>query len=262
MQGVPKGQRLNEAGMKQQIGEIACRVARRLGVDKRVTWSSAQSFELENAIAFMKGPDFKAAVASLDDPTCLMSAGYLEPGLLREFFGGDANAYRQFVQYIGGKAVMDIGPCVCTPLSLWDVADRRIVIEPLYDQVVDHTTRMEGVNYFKRVDRAYSYSAERRIPELIGSIDGAIVVRNCIDHSPSWPFILSNIAAYAAPGAYLLLWNDLLHPKEYLDGHFDITDDSSAFRTLLMQLGFDILYEFDLPQQGLLNYGCRAVRRG
>jgi hypothetical protein len=98
------------------------------------------------------------------------------------------------------------------------------------------------------------------IPELIGQIDGALFVRNCIDHSPSWPFILGNISRYLAPGGQLLIWNDLLHPDSYKDGDYDICDNKEMFRDLIISFGFQIVSEWEFPESVWLNYGCRAIK--
>ncbi len=247
--------------MKAWVADKAARVAKRLGHDPRLKWMDAQKFELNNAAEFMeKHPGFLQAVARLDRPECYASQGYVDNHVTSEFFAGYADAYRGFIDQIAGKAILDVGPCIFTPISLWDVAASRMIIEPLYDDVVAYQLQTYGRNYFEHIELAFSAGAEKLIPELVGKIDGAILVRNCIDHSPQWPFILANIAAYAAPGCKLLLWNDLMHPPSYMDGHFDITNDAHAFRRLLEALGFRIDYEFELHNTECLDYGCRATR--
>tara|TARA_R110002020_G_scaffold192069_1_gene392095 strand:- start:799 stop:1473 length:675 start_codon:yes stop_codon:yes gene_type:complete len=221
----------------------------------------AQAFELHHAIEYMKGqPNFADVVGRSERPECFMSAGFIDGLFLTEFFGGDVDRHKEFVSHIAGKAVLDIGPCIYTPLCLWDVAANRAIIEPLYAAVSEWQTAELGKNGFANIDQAFSQGAEKLIPDLVGKIDGAILVRNCIDHSPHWAFILANISAYAAPGCQLLLWNDLMHPPAYLDGHYDITDDASSFSTLLKQLGFRIDYEFSIQNTNFLDYGCRATK--
>lgn len=251
--------------MKHWIGNQFARVARRLGVEQqqpkgRLVWADAQKFELKHAIGFMDHPGFDEWVRRFDDPQFLASSGFRDNLFVSEFFGGDDGIVNEFFAHIAGKMVLDIGPCVLTPTSLWDVAAKRAIVEPLYDEVSQRQIKNLGRNLFVNLDEIYSKPAEQLIPELVGKVDGAVLVRNCIDHSPQWPFILSNIARYMAPGAILLLWNDLMHPPEYLDGHYDITDDSEAFRRLLETMGFRIDYEFTQPHSTMLDYGCRAVR--
>lgn len=252
--------------MRRWAGNQFARVARRLGAEHlpaqskgRLVWADAQKFELKHAIGFMDHPGFQEWVSRFDDSRFLASNGFLDKYFVGEFFGGDEVIAADFLRHITGKAVLDIGPCVFTPISVWDVAARRIIIEPLYNQVSQWQIENRGRNLFVNVDEAYSSPAEQLIPQLIAKVDGAVLVRNCIDHSPQWPFILSNIARYMTPGAVLLLWNDLMHPPEYLDGHYDITDDSAAFRRLLETMGFSIEFEFRQPHSTMLDYGCRAV---
>lgn len=254
--------------MRNWIGRQLLRVARRLGVEQlqeppkgRLQWADAQKFELKHAIAFMDHPGFHEWVARFDDPKFLASNGFRDKYFVAEFFGGDDFKAQKFFADIKGKTVLDIGPCVFTPTSVWDVAAKRVIIEPLYDEVSQWQIENRGRNLFVNIDEAYSSQAEKLIPELVGKVDGAVLVRNCIDHSPQWPFILTNIARYMAPGAVLLLWNDLMHPPEYLDGHYDITDDPAAFRRLIETMGFDIEYEFRQENSTMLDYGCRAIRK-
>lgn len=178
--------------------------------------------------------------------------------MLKEFFANDDDRWQSFVAHIAGKYVLEIGPCVASQLSTWDVAARRYVIEPLYEQIADYQRQTFGMTAFRSID-AYARSAEELIAELVDKIDGAILIRNCIDHSPQWPFILSNVASYAARGAYLLLWNDLFHAPGYEEGHYDITRDYIGFRRLIENLGFNILLDYQAPSVNI-NYGCLAVR--
>ncbi|MFK0335614.1 hypothetical protein ACIQUB_31430 [Rhizobium sp. NPDC090275] len=252
--------------MRNLIGRQFLKAAHRLGVELpqqspkgRLLWNDAQKFELKHALAFMDHPGFKEWVSRFDDPQFLVSNGFRDKYFVAEFFGGDDTLAAEFFDHVTGKTVLDVGPCVFSPTSVWDVAAKRIIIEPLYDEVSRWQIDNRGRNLFVNIDEAYSSPAEKFIPELVAGVNGAVLVRNCIDHSPQWPFILSNIAKYMTPGAVLLLWNDLLHPPEYLDGHYDITDDPIAFRRLLETMGFKIEYEFVQPNSTMLDYGCRAV---
>ena len=71
--------------------------------------------------------------------------------------------------------------------------------------------------------------------------------------------VLENIARYAAPGCYLLLWTDLYHPGGHDEGHRDITRDPAKFTRKLCELGFTI--EYATPKKdgrNTIHYGCRA----
>lgn len=246
------------ARVKSKLGNFY----RRLGGEKTLDWVDAQSFEYDHAIAFMHdNPAYVSAMEELRSDDNLLSKGYANEPFVMEFFDSDKAVHAKFVKHITGKAVLDIGPCIFSPLSIWDVASHRAVIEPLYDAIVAYQIQNFGQPAFQNIDKAYSLPAETRIDELVGKIDGAVLIRNCIDHSPRWPFILSNIADYMAPGAILLLWNDIMHTPVYLNGHYDITDDPMAFRRLIENLGFQILGEFQYEESECLNYGCRAVRK-
>ena len=233
---------------------------RKIGIAGPLDWSDAQRFELHHAIQYMQTPGFAATVDTLNSLEKNASTGYVDPLMLKEFFASDHSIWLQFVDHIRGKTTLEIGPCIATQLSLWDIANRRIVIEPLYNQVVEYQAAHFGKTAFRQVE-AFTMGAEKLIDELVGKVDGALLIRNCLDHSPAWPFILSNIADYMAPGSVLLLWNDLLHPKQYLNGHYDITDNVASFRRLIENLGFEILDEYENPTGECLNFGCRALRK-
>lgn len=222
-------------------------------------WSDAQEWELGNAISYMDHPSFRDQLDHVNSPRFYASTGFVDQIDLDEFFSGDKEAWSRFISDITGKRVLEIGPCLLAKIAYWDVASERIAIEPLYQKISEYQDKNFGKNGFPGV-KVYSSPAEVLIPELIGKIDGALFVRNCIDHSPSWPFILGNISRYLAPGGQLLIWNDLLHPDSYRDGHYDICDNKEMFRDLIISFGFQIVNEWEFPESVCLNYGCRAIK--
>lgn len=222
-------------------------------------WASAQQWELGHSIQYMNQHSFADALKHVNSREFYASTGFIDDADLNEFFSGDREVWIKFIKQITGKRVMEIGPCLLAKIAYWDVASERIAIEPLFDEISKYQNEVFGKNGFPGVE-VYSSPAEKLIPELVGKIDGALFVRNCIDHSPNWPFILGNISRYLAPGAHLLIWNDLLHPEGYRDGHYDICDDKELFRELIISLGFRIEAEWDVPESVCLNYGCRAVK--
>ncbi len=222
-------------------------------------WSSAQEWELGNSIAYMSNEGFKKQLWETNSKDFRASKGYVDPTELVEFFSEDKEIWTSFISDITDKVVMEIGPCLIAKIAHWDVASRRIAIEPLYSQISQYQDATFGMNGFPGVE-VYAVPAEKLLPEFIGLVDGALLVRNCIDHSPYWAFILGNIAQYIAPGGQLLIWNDLLHPDSYRDGHYDICDDKELFRNLIVSLGFKIISEWESPTSVCLNYGCRAVK--
>jgi hypothetical protein len=222
-------------------------------------WSNAQEWELGNAISYMDHASFREQLEHVNQSSFYASTGFVDQVDLDEFFSGDKEVWNEFIRDITGKIVMEIGPCLLAKIAYWDVASERIAIEPLYSQISNYQNKTFGKNGFPGV-KVFSSPAEELIPELIGKIDGAIFVRNCIDHSPNWAFILGNISRYLAPGGQLLIWNDLLHPDSYKDGHYDICDDKGMFRDILIAFGFQIISEWEFPESACLNYGCRAIK--
>ena len=224
------------------------------------TWQVSQDYELDHAVGFMDSPDFRALAASVHNGELNISKGYVNDLMLKEFFANDRAEWNRFVDHITGKRCMEIGPCVVSPLAGWVVAAERHVVEPLYRQIDDWQKANLGFSVFDGLTM-YGVGAEVLITELVGKIDGALLCRNCIDHSPQWAFILSNISQYAAPGCKLLLWNDIDHKGTADEGHYDITTDPAAFQRLIEALGFEIVRTYTDENRMELNWGCFAVKR-
>lgn len=224
------------------------------------TWELSQRYELEHAIIFMETPDFRGLAKMIQSGDALVSNGYSNELILKEFFGGSSTEWDKFVSEIKGRNCLEIGPCVASPLACWDVAAERHIIEPLLNPIVKWQQENLGFSLFDGLQH-HAVSAEELISDLVGKIDGAIYCRNCIDHSPDWPFILSNISHYAATGCHLLLWNDIDHRGTADDGHYDITKDTNAFKRLIQALGFEIVREYQDRARLELNWGCFAIKR-
>lgn len=224
------------------------------------TWQISQNYELEHAVIFMDSPDFRSLAASMNNGELNASNGYVNDLMMREFFNGDRGEWDKFLAHITNKRCMEIGPCVFSPIGGWDVAAERHVIEPLYHPIDNWQREHFGYSVFDGL-RMYGVGAEVLIPELVGKIDGALLCRNCIDHSPQWAFILANISQYCAPGAKLLLWNDIDHKGTADEGHYDITTDHAAFGRLIESLGFEIVRTYTDEQRMELNWGCFAVKK-
>ena len=219
------------------------------------TWAISQNYELEHAVIFMKQQTFIDLLNDMVAGNQKISNGYVSDLLLREFFSSSLEEWKNFMRFIEGKRCMDIGPCVFSPLSGWDIASEKYIIEPLYEKVNEWQLLNFGHSAFENMI-IYGQRAEVLIPELVGYIDGAIYCRNVIDHSPSWPFILSNISLYAAVGCKLLFWSDLDHKGTADDGHYDITSDIKSFKRLIIQFGFKIIREYQDEQRFGSNWGC------
>jgi hypothetical protein len=224
------------------------------------TWNGSQQYELHHSIVFMDTPDFRKLADAHHGGRMIMSNGYVNDLMLREFFAGDKSEWRRFVEHITDKSCLEIGPAVLSPLSAWDVAARVHVIEPLLNEVEEWQRNNLGYSLFDGLEK-HAHGAEEVVPEAVGKIDGAIYCRNCLDHTPHWPFILANMALYASPGCKLLLWLDLDHRGIADEGHYDITTDPAAFKRLIEALGFDIEREFEVTERHELNWGCFATKR-
>lgn len=229
-------------------------------VRHRKTWAVSQAYELRHAEVFMTTKHFQQLAAQVHRGEALISKGYVDDLMLREFFNNDLTEWRDFFDYISGKRCLEIGPNVFSPLATWDVAGKRYIIEPLLEPIAKWQKNKFGFTVFDGLN-GYAVGAENTIHELVGRIDGAIYCRNCIDHSPMWPFILSNISNYAAPECRLLLWSDLDHRGKADDGHYDIVSDVPRFKNLVENLGFQIIREYQDQNRDELNWGCFAIRK-
>lgn len=227
---------------------------------KDTLWADAQKYELDNAIYVMHSEHFKVVIDTYTNPMNSVSTGYVNKTTIKEFFGDDLTRWQDFVKHITGKVVLEIGACTASQLSLWDVASERYVIDPLYNQIVDYQHKEFGKTAFLNL-HGFSLPAETLVESLVNKVDGALLIRNCIDHSPLWPFILSNIVEYMTKGSYLLIWNDLYHPPGYEDGHYDITDNVDEFRRLISNMGFNILIDYQNEDSPCVNFGCLAIKK-
>ena len=229
------------------------------GENPSKSWSGSQQYELEHAIGFMQSDMYRRQHQDLISGRMTMSNGYFNELILGEFFENSKVELGEFVEHVRGRSVLDIGPCVMSPLATWDVASERIAIEPLFPPIEDWQKKNLGGSAYEGMT-VFSEPAEKLLLPLTGKIDGAILCRNMLDHTPRWPFVLSNIAAYAAKGCRLLLWTDLDHGGEADDGHYDITPDEAAFRRLVIQLGFSIVREYRHEDRIEKNWGCFAIK--
>src|SRR5579863_8811044 len=174
------------------------------------TWDVAQQYELDHAYGFMSEQFFVELFAQFQRGEMQTSKGYMNDLLVREFFENAPHLFHDFLSAIQGKACLDIGPCVFSPLLTWDGIGEAYAIEPLGESVRDWQRKRFGNSAFDRLNLK-SIGADVFLPDLAGRIDGAIHCRNMLDHTPNWPFVLANISAYAAPGCHFLFWTDIDH---------------------------------------------------
>jgi hypothetical protein len=208
----------------------------------------------------MKEQHFKTVFADFKAGKLQSSTGHINDQLLREFFDGKPDLWLAFKSEAAGKMGMDIGPCVFSPLPAWDFLSKTIAIEPLGTKIKDWQIANLGSSTFDGMDLR-SIGADVYVPEFAGAIDGVIYCRNMLDHTPHWPFVLSNIGAYAAPGCQLLFWTDIDHGGTGDEGHFDINPDSNAVKRLVEQLGFQVLREYEDSLRHESNWGCVATKQ-
>jgi hypothetical protein len=224
------------------------------------TWEASQQYEWEATVKFMSSSEFQElALRIRNDPSQKISNGYSPKLTITEFFGGLDLEWHAFIRHISGKTCLEIGSCTSSILSGWDTAAERFVIEPLADKVSAWQCENLGFSLYEGLT-TYSLGADQYIEALERKVDGAIFCRNCIDHSPDWAFILSNISSYALPGCRLLLWNDIFHLDGTDSGHYDLTKDPYAMKRLISRLGFDIMREYNDSSRRDLNWGCFAIK--
>lgn len=133
------------------------------------------------------------------------------------------------------------GP-LCGYLPSVKNAAKKIIIEPLADQYAKLRQKLSLLIDGTDDIVYYSQGADVYIPELKNTID-VIICQNMLDHTPAWPFILSNIAAYAKEGAYLYLSTDIDHHTEHEAGHYNLTYDPTKLFHMLDALGFTLHYK-------------------
>jgi hypothetical protein len=245
------------------IGKLISRLGRRSAARAPATgksWHVAQEYELEHAFGFMSEPYFTELFRKYKAGELDTAKGYFNELFVREFFENDVGLFRKFLEKIQGKACLDVGPCVFTPLVTWHGIGRSAAIEPLGDAVRDWQRQRFGKSVFDELD-LHSVGADVFIPEFASRFDGVVHCRNMLDHTPNWPFVLSNISAYAAPGCHLLFWTDIDHRGVADEGHFDICPDAAQLRRLIQCLGFEVKRDFQDTNRPELNWGCVAVKR-
>ena len=239
---------------------LSSRIQRRINqLFPKKTWEVSQQYEWKATQEFMQTLDFANHISDFQTGKFNALSGYRDPLMIKEFFANSTEQYNEFLTKIEGTARLDVGPCLSTPLRQWGGAE-NYVIEPLFEKVSKFQKDKFGFSLFDGFI-GFNSPAEITINSLVNHIDGVIYCRNCIDHSPLWPFILANISKYAAKGCYLMIWNDLDHNGSADDGHYDITRKPEYFKNLIEALGFDIINEYTDNQRIGVNIGFLAIKR-
>ena len=224
------------------------------------TWQVSQQYEWNATEEFMQTASFADLMLGYQTGKFDALSGYKDPSIVKEFFANSTERYNHFLEEIAGKARLDVGPCLATPLNQWGGGTESFVIEPLLEKVIKFQKEKFGFSLFDNCI-GFNLPAEDTIDHLVNRIDGVIYCRNCIDHSPLWPFILANISKYATKGCYLMIWNDLDHNGSADEGHYDITTETKYFKNLIEALGFEILNEYTDKDRVGVNVGYLAIKR-
>ena len=139
----------------------------------------------------------------------------------------------------------------------------RVIIDPLIDVYRAEERRLTGKTFFTDDIRTFAMNAEVFIKDLAGAVDGCIVCQNTLDHCRRPLKVLKNLARYAAPGCFFLLWTDIWHPGGLDTGHRNITKSEGVMDDFLQRLGFEIVKKgrkIRGPKE-YVEYGRIAVKR-
>lgn len=158
-----------------------------------------------------------------------------------QWFCGDKAASIRFIDHVKSRTNLEIGSGPVGYLAPRAWMGRRIVIDPLVNEYRSYQLKRFGKTIWSGDIHTYARSAEHVVGNLRGTIDGAIVCRNALDHTEDPLGVLAAISEYAAPGCYLLLWSDIWHLRGLTIGHRNITKSALAMDALLSGLGFEIL---------------------
>jgi hypothetical protein len=214
------------------------------------TWENSQVYEFNFTRQWMEGEAFSDYLTSLKS-----DRSHIVATLKSYFFQGHEAEFDALCLHARDRQNLEIGPS-CGPM-IYGFAPTipPYIIEPTGAKIVEYQRRHFGFDVFEG-GRLFSTDAAKPIAEMERAIDGLIYVRNCIDHSPKWPFIVSNIARYAAPGCRLLFWSEMNHGPTPDIGHYNITDDVTDFLRMVEALGFKIDRHFsndpNLPDLGIV----------
>lgn len=214
----------------------------------------AQDYELRHAIQWTKENVSRLYPEIIDKEK--------QKSVVSEEWFDHEKDWKTFVDWIDGKACLEVGSGPAGAIIRWWWAKKRIIIDPLIAKYKKLSIDIYGKTWFTEDMELHAINAEVFLPNIESCIDGAIVCRNALDHCEDPKQVLVNISKYAQPGAYLLLWTDLFHIKGHDEGHTDITSNVREFARFLEDLGFDIEFESTpFSERETINFGCRARKR-
>ncbi len=219
----------------------------------------AQKYELKSATATMK-EYFEQLYQKYETKK---KNGEIYHTSDNQFFAKDEVLWQKFLEDTKGKTALEIGSGPFGYLVFTDWVKARHVIDPLINSYREVQLKHFNRTFFTDAIHTYSYPAETLVSELVNTIDGFIVCRNCIDHTEDPWTILYNICQYAKPGSYLLFWADIWHIGGSIDeGHHSVTKNKDVIEAFLTGQGYRILKTHDgISTHGnTIDYGCLAVK--
>ncbi|WP_422371023.1 hypothetical protein [Hoeflea sp.] len=218
-------------------------------------WENSQEFEFKHCRLFMESDAFKSYYAQLRSEPSPERTRQMREGLANLFFKGHEDEFPAICEHARQRQNLEIGSSCAPAIFAFESEIEPVIIEPMGQKIVDYQRKHFSDDVFQH-SRLFAMDAAIPIEELEGSIDGVIYVRNCIDHTPKWPFVMANIAHYAKPGCKLIFWSEMSHGPAPDIGHYNITDDVNDFLRLVDALGFDVDHHFSnvpsLPDLGLV----------
>jgi hypothetical protein len=198
---------------------------------------AAQSYERLSAQGSMRR-DFLQVYAKWERER---AAGGLWQSGDDQWFLGKQDLWTAFVEHVRNRTNLEIGSGPFGYLAPCYWMKRRIVIDPLIDQYRAYQMKHFGRTFWTAEIETHALPAEQIVEPLRGAVDGCIVSRNALDHMEDPLATLAAMAAYAAPGCYLLLWSDIWHADGGDVGHRNITRSPGVLDRMLDGLGFDIV---------------------
>lgn len=242
------------------IAELASRLRRVAGATGAFSHRRAQRYEKAHATATIREswPPLHTRW------TEAVTHGSLWHTADDPWFQNDQRLFDEFVEYVRPRRCLEVGSGPFGWLGPASWIHDRWIVDPLIDFYHDEELRVAGATFFDDPVRRIAVPAEEVVQELVGTVDGAIVCRNALDHAEDPMAILNNLSDYAAPGCFLLFWTDLWHLEGPDAGHRNITRSTRAMDRFLKGLGFNVL-KASPPVRGeperYLEYGVLA-RKG
>jgi len=207
-------------------------------------WQKAQKYECQSHLDYMA-----------ENGDHLPSKGF------GEFYDDDEVVRQELFEHIKDKVCLEMGCGPCPIITGW-TARKRIIVEPLLQH---YQQRMHLPGELILVGEA----GEIALPRFAGAVDGALITRNCIDHSEDPLLLFDLFLDCGAPGCWLMHWCEIWHHLGVDEGHRQITKDRGVMRSRVEAKGYHIRREFSVydgetprnPGGNALDWGCLAIKR-